>query len=278
MTEYLEAAAVDWNDAGTVAVYDELPLWSAMAGLLLFEELPLRAGTRVLDLGPGTGFPLLDLAERLGPGGGVTGLDPWRPALERARAKLRAWQVTNAHIVLGDGSAMPFAAGAFDLVVSNLGLNNFADAAAAVAECARVLRPGGTIALTTNLRGHMREFYAAFESVLAEAGLPHAVEALRAHVDHRATVDGVRTLFEGAGLHFGRAVEREMPIRFASGSALLRHHFIRLGFLDAWKAVVPGSDRVRVFARLEHALNEAAGRKGGLTLTIPLAYVEGMRE
>jgi len=35
---------------------------------------------------------------------------------------------------------------------------------------------------------------------------------------------------------------------------------------------------VRVFARLEHALNEAAGRKGGLTLTIPLAYVEGMRE
>jgi len=66
-------------------------------------------------------------------------------------------------------------------------------------------------------------------------------------------------------------------MRFASGSALLRHHFIRLGFLDAWKAVVPEDERPRVFARLEHALNEAAGCSGGLLLTIPLAYIEGVR-
>ena len=187
MTEYLDAPEVDWDDPANVTVYDELPLWSAMAGLLLFEELPLRQGTRVLDLGPGTGFPLLDLAERLGPGSSVTGLDPWRPALGRALAKQRTWGVTNARLVSGDGAAMPFAGEAFDLIVSNLGLNNFADAAAAMRECARVLRPGGTVALTTNLRGHMREFYAAFESTLTAAGLATAIAALQTHVDHRAT-------------------------------------------------------------------------------------------
>jgi len=190
MTEYLGRAAVDWNDPANVAVYDEVPLWSAMAGLLLFEELPLRPGTRALDLGPGTGFPLLDLAERLGPGSSVTGLDTWRPALGRAGLKHRVWHVANACAVQGDAAVMPFGANSFDMVVSNLGLNNFADARTAVSECARVLRPGGVIALTTNLQGHMREFYDAFESVLQKARLHDAVEALREHMAHQATVEG----------------------------------------------------------------------------------------
>jgi SAM-dependent methyltransferase len=166
---------------------------------------------------------------------------------------------------------------AFDLVVSNLGLNNFADATAAMHECARVLRPAGTVALTTNLRGHMREFYAAFETVLADAGLTDAVESLRRHIDHRATVESVRALFEEAGIKLVRTVQRELPIRFASGSALLRHHFIRLGFLDAWKAVVPEHDRVRVFENVEANLDQIAIERGDLTLTIPLACVEGTR-
>ncbi|MBI5289373.1 MAG: methyltransferase domain-containing protein [Chloroflexi bacterium] len=192
-------------------------------------------------------------------------------------AKQRAWHVANACVVQGDAAAMPFAAGSFDLAVSNLGLNNFADARTAVSECARVLRPGGVIALTTNLQGHMREFYAMFESVLQRARLDDAVEALRAHVEHRATVDGVRTLFEEADIRVTRVIERGRPMRFASGSALLRHHFIRLGFLGAWKAVVPEQDHVRVFETVEANLNQLAIERGELMLTIPLAYVEGTR-
>ncbi len=67
-----------------------------------------------------------------------------------------------------------------------------------------------------------------------------------------------------------------MPMRFANGSAFLRQHLIKVGFLGAWKDVVPAPDRVRVFERIEANLNAVADLEGGLRLTIPLAYVEAV--
>ena len=108
-----------------VALYDELPLWSAQAGALLLDHVPLTA-QRALDLGCGAGFPLLELAERLGPGSHVTGVDPWAQALGRAARKIAAWPVPQAALVRGDGAALPFRSGSFELITSNLGVNNFA--------------------------------------------------------------------------------------------------------------------------------------------------------
>jgi hypothetical protein len=138
-----------------------------------------------------------------------------------------------------------------------------------------VPKPDGVVAITTNLQGHMREFYDVFDAVLGELGFDGARGDLQRHVEHRATVEGVRSLFAGAGLAVTRVERRDLPMRFADGTALLNHHFIKLGFLDAWKAIVPEHDRRRVFAALEAALNERARESGSLALTIPLAYVEG---
>ena len=130
-----------------VALFDELPLWSSLAGQLLLEHVPLTA-RRALDLGCGAGFPLLELAERLGPGAQVVGLDPWRLALRRALQKRETWRVPQAAMAAGDGARLPFRDSAFELVVSNLGVNNFADPDAVFAECGRALRPGGSFVLT----------------------------------------------------------------------------------------------------------------------------------
>ena len=191
MTEYLERGTPDFTAPDTVAAYDELPLWCAMAGLLLLEHLPLRRGATVLDVGCGTGFPLLELAQRLGAGATVHGLDPWAQALTRARFKAGVIGVANATLTRGDGAAMPFPDGRFDLIVSNLGINNFADPDAVFAECGRVLKRGGRLALTSNVEGHMAELYTVFEAVLAERGRPDALAALRRHVAHRGTVANV---------------------------------------------------------------------------------------
>lgn len=259
----------DFSSPDFVDAYDELPLWSATFGLLLFEHLPLCPNTIALDVGYGSGFPLLELAQRLGPGSVVHGLDPWMTAVFRAARKRRQWRVANAHLHIGDAAKMPFLDQSFDLIVSNLGLNNFADARASVAECRRVLRPSGVIALTSNLVGHMRELYEVFESVLVDEGLRDVVPALHAHIEHRATVDKMRTLLGDAGFTVTKIVEDSVPMRFASGSALLHHDFIDFGFAPAWRELVPEEDRERVFAALEQRLPSP------LTLTIPRAYVEG---
>jgi SAM-dependent methyltransferase len=262
----------DFSSPALLAAYDELPLWSAMFGLLLLEEVPVSGATKVLDVGCGTGFPLIELAERLGPGAHVHALDPWSAGLARAAEKIASRGTPNVTLHEGTASAMPFADSTFDLIVSNLGVNNFDDREAAIRECRRVARNGATLALTTNLQGHMREFYEVFEQVL-ETEDDEARDRLRAHVAHRATVAGVRELLDHGGFAVTRVVEREGVMRFADGMALLNHHFIKLGFLDGWKKVVPGRERI-VFARLLEALNDLAARQGELRLTIPMAYIE----
>lgn len=274
--DYLKFA-VDLDAPETVAVIDEVPLWSAMFGLLLLKYVPLRQGIQVLDVGCGTGFPLLELAQRLGAGSTVYGIDPWETAIERARLKARTWNVKNVDIRQGDAAAMPFPDGQFDLIVSNLGLNNFASPEAVMAECWRVSKPSAIVVLTTNLKGHMKEFYDVFESALAESGNGNALNALEQHIDKRATVEGIRALFEKTGFRLSRAHEESTVMRFADGSALLRHYFIKLGFLDNWKSVVDAQERESVFARIEAMLNGISRERGELSLTIPMAYIQGER-
>jgi SAM-dependent methyltransferase len=168
---------------------------------------------------------------------------------------------------------MPFAGGHFDLIVSNLGLNNFEDRIGAVRECRRVAKNGAVLALTTNLQGHMQELYSIFEEVLTRRGLTSELASLREHVAHRATVAAVRELLESNGFQVTRVVERMGRMRFASGSALLHHYFIKLGFLDAWKKVVTGREG-ETFPELEEQLDRYAAGHDGLSLTIPMAYIE----
>lgn len=263
----------DFSSPKLLSSYDEQPLWSAMFGLVLLEEIPLNNVTTVLDVGCATGFPLIELAERLGPNCRLHGVDPWTGALARAQEKIAAWGVSNVTLHEASAVAMPFADNTFDLIVSNLGLNNFEDAAAAIRECRRVARNGTTLALTTNLQGHMQEFYAVFADVVRDDN--EAMPRLKDHIEHRATTESVRDLLEAGGFSVRRVVERQATMRFRNGSALLNHHFIKLGFLDGWRQVA-GEKQERVFTKLLHRLDELAKQEGELRLTIPMAYVEAV--
>ena len=265
----------DFSSPRTIAAYDELPLWSAMFGLLLLDEIPITGVQVALDVGCGTGFPLIELAERLGAATRVHGLDPWTAALTRAAEKIAIRGTRNVTVHEGSASAMPFADETFDLIVSNLGVNNFDDREGSIRECRRVAKAGATIAVTTNLQGHMQEFYAIFEEMLRSSGDTEACNNLQEHVRHRATVAGVRQLLTMGGFSVVRVVERTSHLRFANGTALLNHHFIKLGFLDAWKKVVPGRE-AETFLRLQHRLNQAASQTGELPLTVPMAYIEAV--
>src|SRR5205823_11163994 len=158
MTRYLQQS-YNIDTPEMASVLDELSFWSSRFGALLFDHLQLRPDLNILDLGCGTGFPLFELAHAYGDSCRLTGIDIWKPALDRARSKLRIYDLPNVNIVAADGARMPFRDGRFELIVSNLGVNNFTDPPAVFSECFRVAKPRARIAFTTNIRGHMREFY-----------------------------------------------------------------------------------------------------------------------
>jgi hypothetical protein len=124
----------------------------------------------------------------------------------------------------------------------------------------------------------MKEFYEVFEATLVELGRQEARSALQRHVEHRATVEGLAELFAATGFRLSVVHREEASMRFLEGSALLRHYFVKLGFLEGWKGVLDAADRSLVFARLEGNLNRLAEERGELLLTIPMAYVEATRE
>jgi hypothetical protein len=66
-------------------------------------------------------------------------------------------------------------------------------------------------------------------------------------------------------------------MRFADGSALLRHHFIRLGFLPDWAEVCPPDRRAEIFGLLEQRLNALASRTGALSLSVPMLCIQALK-
>jgi ubiquinone/menaquinone biosynthesis C-methylase UbiE len=276
MTDYLEHR-LPLDNPDVASVVDELYLWSSRFGTLMLDNLELAAGITALDVGCGTGFPLFELAHMHGHTSRFYGVDIWAEALERAVFKLRVYGLPNVLLVRADGARLPFPEARFDLIVSNLGINNFTDPQAALEECFRVARPGGRIALTTNPHGHMREFYTAFRSVVAKFGRPDYMERLEANENHRLTEEVLTDLLRSAGFSITRTIEDSLQLRYLDGSAMLRHSLIRLGFLDAWRAVVDPNDEQAVFSALEKELNHLAHRKGELRLMVPMLYLEGRR-
>jgi ubiquinone/menaquinone biosynthesis C-methylase UbiE len=270
--DYLARAEPALDDA-TASALDELPLWSSRFGALLLDHLPLDASARVLDVACGTGFPALEIAARLGPRARVVGIDPWRGALRRGESKRRFHDLEQARFVAGDAARLPFRDRAFTLVTCNLGLNNFAEPAAALAECARVLDPPGTLLATTNPIGHMAELYAEYRTVLEGLRERDALERLRANEAHRGSVDSLRELLADAGLEVHRVVEDRFAFRFADGGALLRHPLVRIGFLGGWREAAGPGREAAIFTALEERLDRRAAREGGLVVHVPMLLI-----
>jgi len=120
----------------------------------------VHPGDRVLDAACGTG-DLAVAAERAG--GTVTGLDFSERMLERARSKS-----SSIEWVQGDVMELPFEDGSFDAATIGFGIRNVSDLEGGLRELARVLRPGGRVAVLeiTRPRGLLRPFFRLWFDVL----------------------------------------------------------------------------------------------------------------
>jgi SAM-dependent methyltransferase len=150
----------------------------------VLDGLDLPPDAQVLELGPGRGWLLVEVAERLGPAGHITGIDLWRTRDQAGNSRAAteanlaaAGVLSQVTLVDGDFASLPFPDASFDVAFANLAIHNLSGDSRrdAVREMARVLRPGARAVIVDF------QHTAAYADLLAEAGL--AVR--RSHADLR---------------------------------------------------------------------------------------------
>jgi arsenite methyltransferase len=146
----------------------------------------LRKGETVLDLGSGAGADVLISARRVGPTGKAIGIDMTDEMLDLARAAAAEAGVANAEFVKGYLEALPLADASVDVVISNCVINLAADKPIVLREAARVLRPGGRLAvsdviadqdLDTATRSDVAAWTGCIAGALTEAEFRAALQA-----------------------------------------------------------------------------------------------------
>lgn len=146
--QYFAAQANRWDQVRSLYV-DEAKVEAALLGV--FGERPPR---NLLDIGTGTGRVLQLFAPRIGFG---LGIDLSREMLTVARANLDRTSLRNCQVRHGDMYHLPLPDGSFDAATMHNVLHFADDPGAALAEAARVLRPGGRLVVVDFAR-HELEF------------------------------------------------------------------------------------------------------------------------
>ncbi len=131
---------IRFNDG---AAYERMMgVWSRLAGDVFLDWLAPEKGLRWIDVGCGNGAFTERVVERCAPAS-IEGIDPSEAQLAYARERHKAGIATYRN---GDAMALPFANDSFDIAASALVLFFVPDPGKAVAEMARVTKPGGIVA------------------------------------------------------------------------------------------------------------------------------------
>jgi arsenite methyltransferase len=275
MKQYLHN---NFNLESLTDVYDELPLWSAPFGLKLLEHIEYKKNLTALDIGFGNGFPLTELAMRLGDSSVVYGIDPWKAAIDRVNRKIGCYGITNIKIIEGVAESIPLVNNSVDLITSNNGINNIRDKDQVLSECSRIARKGGQFVQTMNLDMSMFEFYRPLERILDELLLRHEIDLMHEHIaSKRPPLNEMVSLIEKHGFVIRDLEQDQFEYRFADCTAMLNHYFVRLAFMDSWIKLIPPEKTEQVFDAIESRLNEQSRILGGMKLSIPFVMINALK-
>lgn len=247
-----DAARWDAHVAAYETVFEGLT--DAFAAHALDRLEPL-AGAALLDLAAGAGGAALQAAAR---GARVTALDAAPAMVARIRARARAAGIGTITADCADGTApLPFPDARFDAALSCFGVVLFPDPAPALAELARVLRPGGRLAIVTWTEPDRYELAARLRAaVIACRGAPPPMGELPAQLRYTDPA-ALGALVEAGGFAAVR-IERVEAALHASSARVLA---ASLGFAPGMAAMLDalGADRAPVIEAFAASLETDQG-------------------
>lgn len=130
-----------------------------------------QAGERLLEIGPGTGYYSLDVAEWVGPDGTLEIFDLQQEFLDHVSRAAAERDLANVVATQGDATALPYEDGSVDAVLLTAVLGEIPDSVAALREVRRVLAPGGRLVVGELFGDPHFTTRSSLERIAAEAGL-----------------------------------------------------------------------------------------------------------
>jgi ubiquinone/menaquinone biosynthesis C-methylase UbiE len=220
-------------------------------GEALVRRVAPRPGERAVDMGCGRGAALFPLAEAVGPGGHVTGVDVSPAMVEATDTEARDRGLAHVDLRIMDAGSPTLAPTAYHMVVSSLALFFLPEPVAALRAWRELLLPGGRLAVSTFCGRHPGWH------VVEEVVRPFLPEHLARRDDDPnwpfASDAGVANLVRAAGYRGIRTSWFEVPTAFADPEQWLAWSWSH-GGRARWEAI-PESDRDRAEAAAAERLD-----------------------
>ena len=195
--------------------------WSKLAGRIFLDWLETPPSLRWIEVGCGNGAFTEELIARCAPAA-VSAIDPSEGQLAFARTRTRA---ALAQFQIGDAQTLPFADRSFDAAAMALVITFLPDPAKAVAEMARVVRPGGLVAtyMWDTLAGGVP--LAPIEAALKSLG-----KAPPSRVNPAASRrETMQAFWQAAGLQAIETRQIRIPVSYSSFDDFCESNLVPIG-------------------------------------------------
>jgi SAM-dependent methyltransferase len=260
-SSYKETTRAQWQDAADAwhrwdPFFDR---WLGEATALMLDLAAVGEGARVLDIAAGSGGQAIEAARRVGATGAVLATDISSNILEHAGFAARAAGLANVATRVMDGESLEIEPGAFDAVISRLGLMYLPDKRRALSAARTALRPGGRYAALVFAEADRNRFFSVPISIIrTRAALPPPAPGLPGPF----SAVNLGELLESAGFTDVTVHRVAAPLRLRDAAECTQMERDSFGALHQMLGGLDAAAREETWSEIERALGEFDGPDG----------------